>query len=162
MYNFQMGFEIVKMLLQSWMFFKSWVDEAQVSRSLGLGFFFGAVLYLMPNGLEITIIMAAGMPFINLSFSFATCGTLEILQETVFTMVLAYFYYAVCLKNLPAQPLYAPFAVFIHGIFDWIHHFRLAPSSSHVEKWYEQYPLICGCFDLGAAVTQTCLILMFA
>ena len=106
------------MLLRLWMVFKSWVDEAPASRSLGLGFFFGTVLYLMPYGLVATIIMAAGMPLIYLGFSFATCGTLEKLQETVITMALAYFYFSVCLQNLPTQPMYAPLAVVIHGIFD--------------------------------------------
>ena len=68
--------------------------EATASRSLVLGAVCGGIFYVIPWGLEITIMVAIVMPGVYWAFAFMFDGTLEILQEerTAATAVCALVY----------------------------------------------------------------------
>jgi hypothetical protein len=112
----------------------------------------------VPRGYEIAIMFAMVMPGVYWGFAFVFDGTTEILQETVILQVLAYFYGIYCFPRVHTTPLYAPLAILVHGIIDGLHHFRLHPTSAHVKACCDQYPMVCGCFDISCAVVMAILI----
>ena len=141
---------------------RTWVEEAPASRSILLGAAAGAWMYFVPYGLPVTIMVATAMHSVYFSFAFICDETPAMLQETFVLGALCYFYFVVCLGRVDEKPLYAPLAIFVHGIMDWIHHFRLAPvTSNHVKTCCEHYPIICGCFDVAFAAVMSLLIAIF-
>ena len=142
---------------------RAWVEQAPATNSLLVGIILGTLTYFLPLGLEMTIMLAMVMPGIYWGFAFVYDGMTELPQETVIMIGLAYFNYGYCLQNLPDNPYCAPLAVFVHGMVDFWHHFRLPPllSSDHVKSCCEHYPVICGCLDFAFAGTMSLLILVF-
>lgn len=146
---------------------RAWIEESPALKSAALGSSLGAVLFFLPWGLEITIMIAMMMPGIYWGFAFTYDGTTELLQESVNALGLAYVYYGYYLHNLTvtttgnssSNPYCAPLYVFVHGMVDWLHYFRVAPlSSSHVTACCEHHPIICGSFDFAFAATMSLLI----
>ncbi|CAB9505605.1 expressed unknown protein [Seminavis robusta] len=140
---------------------RAWVEEKPAERSLLLGAVAGIGLYCMPYWKEITIMIAMFMPGVYWGFAVIFDGTTEIVQESIVMNVLAYFYGCYCLPRVQTTPFYAPLAIFVHGIIDWVHHFQCFQSSEHVKACCHHYPIVCGCFDFACAGTMTLLILMF-
>ena len=140
---------------------RSWVEERPAERSLLLGAVTGAAFYAAPRGKEIAIMFAMMMHGIYWGFAFVFDGTSEIVQESIVTNMLAYFYGCYCLPRVAETPLLAPLAIFIHGIIDWIHHFECFASSAHVQSCCRHYPIVCGCFDFACAAMMTILMLAF-
>ena len=140
---------------------RSWVEESPAIRSSILGSFFGCLFYFIPYGLEITIMFAMMMPGVYCGFAIIIDGNFEALQESIVTTVLAYVFGMYCYPRLNESSYYAPLAVLIHGIVDFTHHFKLFPSSKHVQTCCHKYPIICGCFDFSVAAALSIMIYIF-
>ena len=141
---------------------RNWIEEAPATRSIILGSFFGCLMYIVPYGLEITIMFAMMMPGVYCGFAIIVDQNYEIIQETIITTILAYIFGMYCYpKVADGNSYYAPLAVFIHGIVDFTHHFKLFPSSKHVQTCCHKYPIICGCFDFALAIFLSLMIYIF-
>jgi hypothetical protein len=100
------------------------------------------------------------MPGIYCGFAVTTDGGMALLQEGLTTTALTYVYIW-CFDIVETNPYAAPLAVGIHGLVDFLHHFKLYPTEKHVEACSHNYPLLCGVFDFSFAATMATMIYMW-
>jgi hypothetical protein len=138
---------------------RKWVEEKPRIRSCIVGSIVGLLLPLLYRGYELTVLLAVMMPGVYWGFAFVYDGTIELLYETIIMQILLYVYLCYSLPKVQdGQLFHAPLAVFLHGIIDFLHHFRLPPSSRHVDACCSYYPVFCGFLDFGLAATMSLYI----
>lgn len=138
-----------------------WVEKSPVTRSSGVGVALGLLFYILPYGLEATVLLAMMMPGAYWGFSYCYQGWMEILQEST-TLALLICFNLFCLKHLDEQKLYAPLTVLAHGVVDIFHHWKLHPTEKHVLQMCPKYPIMCGSLDFAFAFSMGFMILFFS
>jgi hypothetical protein len=107
--------------------------------------------------------LAMMMPGAYFAFAYIQDGAVEQVEEVLIVTAL-YPFNLWCLFKVAVEekPYYAPLSVFVHGLVDSLHHFRLFPSSKHVSHCCPLYPKMCGTFDVCLAIAMLLMIWMFS
>ena len=131
------------------------------SSMLGVGT--GLVLYSVPYGLELSVMVATIMPGVYLGFAWMYGKDFEALEESLTLTALSGFNLW-CLSKvaLENQPYFAPLSILVHGLVDTLHVVGLYPSSKHVHSCSPMYPTFCAWFDVAMSTSLAGCIWFFS